>query len=327
MRNVLLIHGDGGGTWDESFINKLAKQFKRRGDTRFYIVEADIPKIEKELKVIQKYFKDGLTVFIHAHGFLDYKEDFVISDINDNLMSSKEIFTTIARNFKRPVDVFFTSCRSGGALKDRYILPMDSQIVALSQDDLVTSMDNVHGFIEKIPNMKGEPTSFNLLKQYLIDCSYWRIPPEIGICGEVGTIKLDGLTGDIFRMNINASKVKHLMSDDDLRKCLSIIKKTKHQDGIPKEYYGKILAIALTEKFGEELNHKNFSANMQKLENNDDGVIEFREAMSFWKRLRKITPEAKKEEAADLRFEYHKQRQRNKEEHPIKGYEEKWQNR
>jgi len=262
MRNVLLIHGDGGSVWDENYINTISKQFRKRGDTRFFIAKANSAEVTEQLKKIQKHKTDGLTVYIQAHGQVNAEGNFEIEDENGKPMSSEELFTTISSGFNRPVDIFFTSCHGGGALDDRYILPINSQIIALSQSDLPTIKDNLNTFLQHIPHIKGEPTGYSLLKQYLADCSM-KIPPEIGISGEVGTIKLDSLMKDILGTSINASRFKGIISEEDLRKCISIIRSSKHQDEIPPAYYSKILSIALIEKFGEDINHRNFSAHME----------------------------------------------------------------
>lgn len=91
-----------------------------------------------------------------------------------------------------------------------------------------------------------------------------RIPPEIGISGEQGTLQLDELLRNSIGKKIDKSKVinllKETISAEEIEELINKIETSKNEYGICAVEYGKAIAVCATNEFGKDINHENYKS-------------------------------------------------------------------
>ena len=266
MRNILVIAGPGGEAFGNEEINLLTTNIEQYDSRRILCVGNGVGKIENGAiaSKLEKISQNGddTTIIIQMHGTEKEGQFYFIND--NSYISSQKLFKMINSRFKdKPVDVLITSCHSGACLKDKDLLPKGSVVGALSQGNQTTSGREVKNFIESLLGATDELTTYNLMKLYLCGLET-RIPPEIGISGEEGTLQLDELLRNSIGKKIDKSKVVNLlkksMSAEQIEELINKIENSRDEYGIYAVEYGKAIAVCATNEFGKDINHENYKS-------------------------------------------------------------------
>lgn len=89
-----------------------------------------------------------------------------------------------------------------------------------------------------------------------------RMPPEMGISGEQGTLQLDELLrrsiGKKFDRNQIASLIGNDISAEDLNSIMDKLETARDEWNINAKEYGKAMAICSAGEFGDSLSKENF---------------------------------------------------------------------
>ena len=234
MRNVLVIAGPGEEAFGNEEIDLLTSNIEQDNSRRMLCVGNGVEKIENgaiasKLEEISQN-GDDTTIIIQMHGTEKEGKFYFIND--DSYISSRELFEMVNSRFKdKPVDIVITSCHSGACLKDKDLLPKGSVVGALSQGNETTAGSDVKNFIESLLGATDEFTTYNLVKLYLCGLKT-RIPPEIGISGEQGTLQLDELLRNSIGKKIDKSKVinllKETISAEEIEELINKIETSKN---------------------------------------------------------------------------------------------------
>lgn len=266
MRNVLVIAGPGGEAFGNEEIDLLTSNIEQDNSRRMLCVGNGVEKIENraiasKLEEISQN-GDDTTIIIQMHGTEKEGQFYFIND--DSYISSRELFEIVNSRFKdKPVDIVITSCHSGACLKDKDLLPKGSVVGALSQGNETTAGSDVKNFIESLLGATDEFTTYNLVKLYLCELKN-RIPPEIGISGEQGTLQLDELLRNSIGKKIDKSKVinllKETISAEEIEELINKIETSRNEYGIYVVEYGKAIVVCATNEFGKDINHENYKS-------------------------------------------------------------------
>ncbi len=109
-----------------------------------------------------------ILVIIDSHGALDEQGEHIIPlDNTHHQKYTKDIFKILKDVFgSKAIEVVFTPCHGGGALKDANLLPQDSKLLVLSKPDHIVSTRESIEMFESIIDYKNKPESFGSIIDY-----------------------------------------------------------------------------------------------------------------------------------------------------------------
>lgn len=263
MRNIVIIAGNGGYAFGNEEVQKLKNGLSNIDDTNEVTVIGDGEK-DISLQDIQSGIKNlddsaSTVIFFYNHGKVKDGQFYFMSEKGD--FSSKEAYSELAKKFQK-LDIFNTACESGASLKDINILPEGTKVITLSKENDETIGGQVTSMIDSLSDYKGDIDSEKLLRFYLVHGTRNRSSiPQIGISGHNEIVDLDALLETKIGKNFDAEHVisvtKGLIDEEETRKYCERFQKANNEYEFTAVEYGKAIAIALAEQFGEEINGEN----------------------------------------------------------------------
>ena len=124
---------------------------------------------------------------------------------------------------------------------------------AFSQNDMTTSGFDVIRFSNSLKNFSKDFSGYGFMLRYLIGGLKNRIPPEFGISGEEGTIKLDRLLDSYLGKKIDRDTTKICLGDsinpEEIDRFIDLIENDDSEWDIHAVDYGIALAACLITRY------------------------------------------------------------------------------
>lgn len=135
-------------------------------------LEQDYPELANDKKIL---------IFVEAHGIAIDKAHYIQTSKN-YIIPSKDLFTLLAENIPRPMDIIFTPCNGKAAYIDIDVLPIDSRVVIFSDSDKNTIHPSIEITLELLTNTTF--TLDNFYNNYLAHIFLMNESPTMYTVGE-----------------------------------------------------------------------------------------------------------------------------------------------
>lgn len=250
-RHVMVVAGPGGTAFKVEDVGKINASiaqhgssglaYYHNGSSSLQTVQNDVVTALEEMK----NSKDKITLYVYAHSIMKNEEHCI--NLDGEYKPTKTFFMEIAAKTNKPVDIFFTGCHGGGAIRDAHYLPGGSTLAVLSPEKQTTVGSDVFALNEAL-HSTSDMSAKSIL---LLHCTIMktRIPNAIWHDGKTYELELHmkEMLGNHFSeeeySQIHAQLDK-LSGQQRIDEVMEKMKNARHEFDIPAKDYGMALAIA-----------------------------------------------------------------------------------